>query len=214
MFWVEYIIKAFEDLGGFATYDDLYAKLLEIRNEPFTEAWKATVRRTIEDHASQSANFRGKDLFYLVGEKGHGIWGLRNYLPLTPTAEDLSSPEQDISQLNLPVDRKEQTIYRILRDTEIARFIKQLYNFRCQICSYTVKLNDGKLYAEAHHIKPLGSPHNGPDIGSNILCLCPNHHVQLDYGVIPIKKSDLNLHANHTLDDEFIQYHNLKLLKY
>lgn len=106
MFWVEYIIEAFEDLGGFATYDDLYAKLLEIRKEPFTEAWKATVRRTIEDHASQSANFRGKDLFYLVGEKGHGIWGLRNYLPLTPTAEDLSSPEQDISQLNLPVDRQ------------------------------------------------------------------------------------------------------------
>ncbi len=213
MLWVDYIISAFKDLGGYATYEDLYAKLLEIRKEPFTDAWKATVRRTIEDHASQSANFRGNDLFYLVGEKGHGIWGLRNYFLFTPPAKDISTPEQNISQLKSPAERKEQIIYRILRDTEIARFVKRLYDFRCQICSYSLKLNDGSFYAEAHHIKPLGSPHNGPDISSNILCLCPNHHVQLDYGVIQIEKSNLELHLNHSLDDEFIEYHNLKLFK-
>lgn len=37
-------------------------------------------------------------------------------------------------------------------------------------------------YAEAAHIRALGSPHNGPDVIENVLCLCPNHHVLFDNG--------------------------------
>lgn len=45
---------------------------------------------------------------------------------------------------------------------------------------------DGGNYAEGAHIRPLGRPHVGPDVASNVLCLCPNHHVQLDLGGIVI----------------------------
>ena len=38
----------------------------------------------------------------------------------------------------------------------------------------------GRRHAEICHIKPLGRPHNGPDVPENILCLCPNCHVLLD----------------------------------
>ena len=57
---------------------------------------------------------------------------------------------------------------------------------KCQICGMTLTIKDGKPYAEAHHIKPLGNPHNGPDVRGNILCVCPNHHVLLDYGAIKL----------------------------
>ena len=38
----------------------------------------------------------------------------------------------------------------------------------------------GRPYAEGAHIRPLGSPHDGPDKLENVLCLCPNHHVLFD----------------------------------
>lgn len=44
----------------------------------------------------------------------------------------------------------------------------------------------GGPYAEAAHIRPLGSPHDGPDDLTNLLCLCPNDHVLLDKGAITI----------------------------
>ncbi len=41
-------------------------------------------------------------------------------------------------------------------------------------------------YAEAAHIRALGKLHNGPDVASNVLCLCPSHHVLFDTGAIYI----------------------------
>lgn len=205
MQWVDYIIRAMQELGGYASYPQLYAKIEEIRRAPFTGQWQATVRRTIENHSSDSENFRpgSRDLFYSVGGIGSGIWGLRNYSPLTPAAPDVSEP-------TLP-ERVKQEVYRVLRDTELARSIKQLHGYRCQICELAIRLPNGQLYAEAHHLKPLGSPHNGPDVPDNILCLCPNHHVQLDYGAISLKLSDLRTHPRHTIGLSYLEYHNRRI---
>jgi putative restriction endonuclease len=40
----------------------------------------------------------------------------------------------------------------------------------------------GRKYAEGAHVRPLGRPHLGADHLENLLCLCPNHHTQLDIG--------------------------------
>lgn len=74
-------------------------------------------------------------------------------------------------------------VTRRVRDTAVAHEVKALYDFRCQVCGETIEVPGGG-YAEGAHIIPLGSPHNGPDSLSNILCLCPNDHVRLDYGAI------------------------------
>ena len=42
-----------------------------------------------------------------------------------------------------------------------------------------------RLYAEVHHIMPRNK-HNGPDVRENMLVLCPNHHVEFDFGVLCI----------------------------
>lgn len=72
----------------------------------------------------------------------------------------------------------------------------------------TIKLKERVLYAEAHHVKPLGSPHNGYDVRENILCVCPNHHVLLDYGAIKLDKKDFE-----NIDEEYVQYHNENIYK-
>jgi len=80
----------------------------------------------------------------------------------TPFAADINEPE--ITEKHLV------TTYRVLRDTALARRIKADNNYKCQICGERILLNKDNPYAEAHHIKPLGSPHNGPDHPGNI-CL-------------------------------------------
>ena len=80
----------------------------------------------------------------------------------TPRATDLNDPPE--------AARIETTIYRILRDTALSREVKIAHNFKCQLCSMTIQLGDGNYYAEAHHVKPLGRPYNGPDTIDNIIC--------------------------------------------
>jgi len=99
-------------------------------------------------------------------------------------------------------------LYRIIRDTAIARRVKYLHNSKCQVCGDTIKLNTDVFYAEAHHIRPLGGKHKGPDVIENIICVCPNHHVLLDYGALKIDKLKLRLAEGHFIRDEYIDYHN------
>ncbi len=199
MRWVDYIKAAFENLGGWATYDDLYAELKRIRHEDFTQSWKATVRNIVESHSSDSENWSPNrpDLFYSVNGLGSGVWGLRDFISKTPPAVDIEIPE-----------RIRQETYRILRDTELARSIKEIHEYKCQICSLSISLPNGKLYAEAHHIQPLGIPHNGPDVAENIICLCPNHHAMLDYGVIKLDLDKLVKKERHAISQTYISYHN------
>jgi len=123
----------------------------------------------------------------------------------TPKASDLAvsnAPERILSQT-----------YRIIRDTKIACWVKYIHGYKCQICGTAIELGDGELYAEAHHIKPLGKPHCGPDVVENIICVCPNHHAQLDYGAIRLNKAMLTLVSGHNIDDEYIDYYNEIMLK-
>lgn len=109
--------------------------------------------------------------------------------------------------------RRETTVLRIVRDTKQARRIKELYDYRCQMCGVRLDGLAGP-YAEAAHIRPLGAPHHGPDTPENILCLCPNHHVLLDHGGVGIgedlslvgEQGRLEVHSRHRVSEEHIRY--------
>jgi hypothetical protein len=115
---------------------------------------------------------------------------------------------------SLEPNRRPSIVNRIVRDTRLTKEIKSLYKHNCQICGISLEINSGK-YAEGAHIKPLGKPHNGDDSISNILCLCPNHHVLLDGGALYISDefevvplgTKLRMDRNHELDLENLQYH-------
>ena len=75
---LEAIVQAWKDLGGKASYSDIYHRYEFITGIILTPGKKTGIRKNIEDHSSASDNFKGKeDLFYSVEGKGKGVWGLR-----------------------------------------------------------------------------------------------------------------------------------------
>ncbi|HEV8503961.1 MAG TPA: YDG/SRA domain-containing protein [Chitinophagaceae bacterium] len=110
--------------------------------------------------------------------------------------------------------KSQVTFLRTVRDTKLSREIKELYEYKCQVCGIEISVR-GVAYAEGAHIRPLGKPHNGKDKSTNIICLCPNHHVMFDKGIFSIGKNlhlvglkgKLNLHVDHKLDEDNLAYH-------
>lgn len=75
---LEYIMLAMKNLGGKATYSQLYEEYKKVSCINLTAGRKAGIRKNIEDHSSDSMNYKGKeDLFYSVDGIGNGTWGLR-----------------------------------------------------------------------------------------------------------------------------------------
>jgi hypothetical protein len=198
--WLEDITSALIKVGGIAHYEQLYAEINRAREGVLPESWKQIVQRTIQNHSSDSSGYRSRDLFYSVEGIGSGIWGLRSALIPTPYAFDLQEPS--------PPERVLTETYRVLRDTQLARKLKALHRNACQICSTTLRLADGTMYSEAHHIRPLGAPHNGPDVAGNIIVLCPNHHVLFDYGALSLDADKLSIVHGHRIEAKYVAYHN------
>ncbi|MFE5240731.1 MULTISPECIES: HNH endonuclease [unclassified Streptomyces] len=115
--------------------------------------------------------------------------------------------------------RAETTTQRIVRSTAVADYVKRLHAYTCQVCGTRIA-TPGGAYAEAAHIQALGQPHSGPDVAANVLCLCPNHHVLFDFGMLSIS-DDLMVtdHASgarnqrlrevpeHRIGREYLTYH-------
>lgn len=230
--WVEDIEIALRNLGGTAKYADLYAEIEQTREAELSPAWQEIVRRTIQNHSSDSQAFNAhgnaQDLFFAVEGIGKGIWGLRAMAGATPRSSEIP-PDADTSELLDSADGETEAgvtatgsetpgrvlteAYRILRDTKLARQVKLLHRNHCQVCGHRVGTPNGKGYAEAHHVIPLGGVHAGPDTLSNILVLCPNHHAEMDMGLIELDPQTLRTADGHELSQESIDYHNEKIFQ-
>ncbi len=185
MSYVDEIIAAFQALGGSAYYSELYEYIERHTSRNLPPSWEAIIRARIEERSSDSSAYLGEDdLFFSVNGIGNGYWGLRSSLDPEPIAPDIEVPD-------LPRRGRVES-FRVIRDTTITRELKLIYKNKCQICGKTVILYN-RNYSEAHHIKPLGNPHNGADTVENILILCPNHHVEFDYGAIAIDPITMSL---------------------
>jgi putative restriction endonuclease len=156
-----------------------------------------------------------EDYWHETGRSGFRIWRYR-LTKLTEQLDDENDGKKEVEGPEAPSEapRRETTLLRIVRDTRQARRIKELYDYKCQMCGVRLEGLAGP-YAETAHIRPLGAPHNGPDTPDNILCLCPNHHVLFDHGGIAIEEDlyltgtdgKLTLHPRHKIDENHLRYH-------
>ena len=154
-----------------------------------------------------------EEFWHEVGKSGFRIWRFR----LVKILEKVTAGQEvreEPAGYSVP-RRQEVWVSRVVRDSARARKIKALYRHSCQICEIRLECPAG-LYSEAAHIRPLGTPHNGPDTKDNILCLCPNHHVLFDNGAISIAddlsltgtgNESLTVHRNHRINREHLAYH-------
>lgn len=194
-----------------ATLESLVRMSLRHRRNYFTrteiieeELWKiAEVVQTAGKTPAQTLSRVLQDLRdegYLEFD-GHGGYTLIGSA-FTPTEADL--PDDYVWPNRAPT-----TVHRVIRNTGIVSELKRLYGYRCQVCTTRLELSSG-FYCEAHHLKPLGTPHDGPDAKPNMLIVCPNHHVLLDYRALKIHSGSLKL-ERHLLDQDFVDYHNREI---
>jgi len=122
-------------------------------------------------------------------------------------------------------DRKSYTVHKIKRKSSLGEKIKEIYEYKCQICNVFLKTPIGAISIGAH-IRGLGRPHNGPDTIENMLCLCPNHHDQFDSYSFYIDSSSykvvglddygnkvITVSKKHHIGKEFLDYHRNEYLK-
>jgi len=90
--------------------------------------------------------------------------------------------------------RYQTLVNRHHRDRNMVKMLKEVYADRCQLCGDRRARPDGTGYSEIHHIRPLGDPHEGSDVKSNMIVVCPNHHADVDNGVLTINPETLEIH--------------------
>ena len=137
-------------------------------------------------------------------------------------------PDEPPSDYQDPPQSQEYSVIRKIRDNEKSRALKLRYRYKCQVCR--TSLGDGEDgYAEVHHLRPLGGRHRGLDNWNNMLVLCPNHHVQFDYGwaavdpnsmkFLHVMENDeycgtrLNFVEGHRLLAQNLKYHQRELYR-
>ncbi|MEU1538012.1 HNH endonuclease [Actinacidiphila glaucinigra] len=149
-----------------------------------------------------------------------GLAGYATADGLLDQAEDSRAQEAaDEGRVTGPAERRESTTSRLVRNAAIVTQVKDLHDHACQVCETRLQYKR-RPYSEAAHIRGLGSPHNGPDELSNLLCLCPNHHVLFDGLEIYIDADGvvrqthggeqlgrLRRHADHRIDEAYLRYH-------
>ena len=157
-----------------------------------------------------------ENFWHEVGKSGLRVWRFRLVkIPDKTVLGQLVAEEPAEYSVS---ERQEMRVSRIVRDTAQSKKIKALYKHKCQVCGTRLECPTGP-YSEAAHIRPLGSPHDGPDTASNLLCLCPNHHVLFDNGAISIAEDlslindsgSLTVHKDHHISEDHLAYHRKHL---
>lgn len=154
----------------------------------------------------------------IIGKRGFYI--CRFHLVSETSVENLEFiAEGNIKSTYQRTSRSEVTVNRLNRNIKLSEKVKDIYGHKCQVCGTFLHSPSGPIAIGAH-IKPLGKPHNGPDILSNMLCLCPNHHDQFDklsFSVEPHTLSlvgldgfagqKLTVNPGHKINSEMLGYH-------
>lgn len=131
------------------------------------------------------------------------------------------------TQTSTAVGRANRNMSVQKRNKLLAERVKSFYKNHCMFCGMALQVgqNPDECLSNAAHIKPLGSPHDGPDVIENMIVLCPNHHAQFDGGVLRIQIEGKNLivvssikhhpcngfmlsvNPEHFIAHEFIEWH-------
>ena len=202
--WVEDIVDAIMEVGGIAHLSEIYEYIKRNTDRATKVAWQQNTRQRIYDNTTDASQYKGpEDIFYVVGELGSGVWGVRpewlkakgrvKHSP-SRTRRRSKKPLANIEDMYTNDDDAFEKIgkktYQLSRNVTRARRLKELYDYSCQVCGQTIRLEKEKLYAETHHVRPRNK-HKGEDFWDNMIVLCPNHHVEFDNGVVCIDPKTL-----------------------
>jgi putative restriction endonuclease len=136
-----------------------------------------------------------------------------------PTEVELLGAEQHADKPlgNEKPGRRGVWSQRVVRSTAVAKKVKRIHQDTCQTCGDQV-VSGEQSYSEGAHVQALGTPHDGPDVEGNLLCLCPSCHVRFDLGALIIHDDHslwlngqpygkLRTHPSHRIDPKYLARH-------
>lgn len=116
---------------------------------------------------------------------------------------DVAAAKPSTRRKKSPPAKKTPTKTRItesktfVRNPKVVEEVKEAESWTCQVCGTSIDLLDGGRYCQVHHIRPLSE--KGDDSSDNALCLCPNHHVEMEKGLFYIESIDRTIvHVDET----------------
>ena len=165
-----------------------------------------------------------KDYERIKGKGGYYI--CRFHLESEKSVQEIEENIQDTLPRDYsPAKRKETITTKVQRSVRLREKIKDIYDYKCQVCGIFLEKPGGMGIAIGAHIQGLGKPHNGPDTLENMLCLCPNHHDQFDaysfyiepenleiVGLKNFEGKKLTVDSKHKLDKVFLEYHKNRFM--
>ncbi len=96
-------------------------------------------------------------------------------LPSNEEGIDIQIERDFFDDADVPENETEEARNnRVTRYQKIVIMLKQKYNYKCQLCGYSFRMDNGNNYCEAHHIKMLSK--DGSQSPENVIILCANHH--------------------------------------
>jgi len=206
MTYLDKVKEAIAHHGGEATLDEIYAYIKgHFGYRLPTAPEQSSIRKAIYFHSSDANLFKHeKDLFYSVGGKGSGVWGLRvasskkKTTPLTKKPSPSKKKEKGYApipnkDMGLTEDdsgfpegkEKLRTHLQRERNPKVIREAKQRFKAKhgrlyCQSCGFDFKKTYGDVgndYIEGHHIKPVSDLSEGDlTMIEDIALLCSNCH--------------------------------------
>lgn len=119
----------------------------------------------LNKQGNMSSNEKELDTFFeITTEDDIDIQVQKDFL------EDVDIPDNESTDVRID---------RVKRYQKIVKLLKQKYNYKCQLCGYTFRMDNGNYYCEAHHIKMLSE--DGFQSPQNVIILCANHHRMFHY---------------------------------
>ncbi|CAN7573639.1 HNH endonuclease [Neorhizobium sp. LjRoot104] len=175
--WLDDLIAVYNELGGEGSYKEVYPLAQRrrlARGASWTPKAEASIRRTVEDHAKSSSNFRGKEVFYSVQGHGRGIWGL---MPTFLTSATSIVQVEVRYREGIEGIAAEATYLRRLRDPSLVEARKLRDDFTCQACGFRLDVGGGRFIIDVHHVHPLGKASSSVlTTIDDLICLCPTCH--------------------------------------
>lgn len=181
------------ELRNYKVFDNGPMKVQEFLNQNVNKLKSMIPQKSFYNEKGDIRTSQGK---YLSPVSNQLTELILDYLKLNHTYfEDYKNSKNQYSDsdtietmsANIPGEVKIE-VTRKIRDTKMIKKIKSEFKNECQICGIKQQLLSKDFYSEGHHLRPLGGVHQGPDIKENVIILCPNHHVEFDYGLITIER--------------------------
>lgn len=133
-------------------------------------------------------NTVGSSIFNLNIEEIEEVEDLNNFKKEVALASLEEDPAEALLKLTKlaagePSKVRERLCREIVRNRKFAEFVKERSDFVCELCGRKPFLqSNGKPYAEADHIVPLGGKTKGGDHPDNMRCLCSQCHAVVTHG--------------------------------